>query len=476
MAATSNIGRVIPIYRGAYSATQRYQSMDQVTYQNDLYMVKFRREPPIGTTPTNSSFWDPIYVIASQVKLYRDEIVDSLSAIEVITTSLREQVDTINGYYDDITTKHSDVQGYVSLINKKFIGVSPTPPTQDLNGDDLSEDNIGAWYYNSADNYGYTWTGTDWENLTKSANYDASKLTGKLPVGVLPFSVGTFGKSVVATELRDDFLSTVGMRYIDLLARPSTVSALGISDFSETVQDIVGALITSGSNINVTYSDDNNRLTVSNTATANTTPFTPAAGIAANNIQSALVELSNKLTTVVNSDAGKMTKTTYDPDNKQINVYNRNNHTGTQAISTIASLETTLAAKASRDIVISTSGLADGGGNLQANVTISVPVASNSQAVDGSSNVVAMTPATTKAAILSYITTSTNRNLSAFPLGQEILVADLSGAARNSVVSNIRCSNDDAEEFVNGGSGTLLSGIWQARGRSFGGTICERTM
>lgn len=49
------IGKVRPAYQGEYDETKTYSFMDRVFYNNNVYEAV--TEPPVGTLPTDSSYW-----------------------------------------------------------------------------------------------------------------------------------------------------------------------------------------------------------------------------------------------------------------------------------------------------------------------------------------------------------------------------------------------------------------------------------
>lgn len=119
---------------------------------------------------------------------------------------------------------------------------------------------------------------------------------------------------------------------------------------------------------------------------------------------------------------------------------------------------------------ISTAGLATGGGDLSADRTITVPIATQAQAEAGTNNTTAMTPLRTQQAINENLSgvpgfytggSSSNTN---FPIGQ-YLNADLAAGsnARNAATNDIRLGAADSN-FTTAGSGSILNGTWRAKG------------
>ena len=71
-----------------------------------------------------------------------------------------------------------------------------------------------------------------------------------------------------------------------------------VTDFSEAVDDRVGALLQPGTNITLNYNDAANTLTVNSTASgsnaASGITFTPVGNLIATDVQAAIVELDNE--------------------------------------------------------------------------------------------------------------------------------------------------------------------------------------
>ena len=111
-----------------------------------------------------------------------------------------------------------------------------------------------------------------------------------------------------------------------------------ISDFTEAVQDVVGAFMASGTGATVTYNDASNTLTIS--AAGSGGGIDPEA--ARDTIGAALIGLGN-ITVTVNDAADTITFTTAATVNAtDAALRDRATHTGAQAISTITDLQTAL--------------------------------------------------------------------------------------------------------------------------------------
>jgi hypothetical protein len=118
--------------------------------------------------------------------------------------------------------------------------------------------------------------------------------------------------------------------------------AAHITDFTEAVQDAVGAFLGAGAGTNVAYDDVNNTLVVSFTGTAGET-YDPEK--VRDTIGAALIPLG--LITLSVNDAGDTITIGTSATQNQTDAYllSRGNHTGTQAQSTVAGLELDLAAR-----------------------------------------------------------------------------------------------------------------------------------
>lgn len=122
-----------------------------------------------------------------------------------------------------------------------------------------------------------------------------------------------------------------------------------IADFTEAVQDVVGAFMASGTGATVTYNDAANSLTISAAGAGG--GIDPEA--ARDTIGAALIGLGN-ITITVNDAADTITITTSATVNDtDANLKNRDNHTGSQAISTITGLQTALNAAAQKSANLS---------------------------------------------------------------------------------------------------------------------------
>jgi hypothetical protein len=116
-----------------------------------------------------------------------------------------------------------------------------------------------------------------------------------------------------------------------------------VSDFVEAVQDVVGGLLGSGSNITLNYDDTANTLSV--TAVGDGTGMDPEAVRDAIGI--ALVGVGN-ISVAVNDAADTITvSTTATANATDAALRDRATHTGEQAISTVTGLQVALDAKAS---------------------------------------------------------------------------------------------------------------------------------
>jgi hypothetical protein len=121
-----------------------------------------------------------------------------------------------------------------------------------------------------------------------------------------------------------------------------TQTAATISDFTEAVQDAVGAFFGAGTGVSVTYNDAANTLTVSATGGGGVTD--PEAVRDA--IGAALIGVGN-ITVTVNDAGDTITVSTSATQNStDAQLRDRSTHTGSQAIGTVSGLQTALDAKA----------------------------------------------------------------------------------------------------------------------------------
>ena len=125
----------------------------------------------------------------------------------------------------------------------------------------------------------------------------------------------------------------------DRATHTGTQTSSTIADFTEAVQDVVGAFMASGTGATVTYNDAANSLTISAAGTGGG-GIDPEA--ARDTIGAALIGLGN-ITVTVNDALDTITITTTATVNStDAALRDRSSHTGVQAISTIQDLQTTL--------------------------------------------------------------------------------------------------------------------------------------
>jgi hypothetical protein len=55
-----NMGKVVVTHKGPYNAAAKYEPLDEVFYAGSTYRVKYNTDPPIGTSPTDDTYWIPI--------------------------------------------------------------------------------------------------------------------------------------------------------------------------------------------------------------------------------------------------------------------------------------------------------------------------------------------------------------------------------------------------------------------------------
>lgn len=132
----------------------------------------------------------------------------------------------------------------------------------------------------------------------------------------------------------------------------------------------------------------------------------------------------------------------------------------------------TLGAAASAT-TISAAGLADGGGDLSTNRTITVTEASQAQAEAGTASTVVMTPRRTKEFADSNVYSGGSTSNTDYPIGSIVLV-DGAAVSRNQSAT-IYLSTTDNNRFTTSGA-TALAGTWRARGRGQFGSSGDCTL
>ena len=84
--ATTNLGRVAYVDKGAYNAATTYKKKDVVLYQNGSY-VYINNTPTSGNVPTNATYWqvmlDPTAMNAASELFYSGGIEPSSPNVKV---------------------------------------------------------------------------------------------------------------------------------------------------------------------------------------------------------------------------------------------------------------------------------------------------------------------------------------------------------------------------------------------------------
>jgi hypothetical protein len=57
MPSAQNLGKIIPDHKGSFDEAIQYNQLDEVFYLGSTYRVKLGSSPPVGTLPTNISYW-----------------------------------------------------------------------------------------------------------------------------------------------------------------------------------------------------------------------------------------------------------------------------------------------------------------------------------------------------------------------------------------------------------------------------------
>ena len=52
----TDLGKVMPTYKGNWSSTSTYGKLDYVLYENNTY-IGISKTIPVGTLPTNTTYW-----------------------------------------------------------------------------------------------------------------------------------------------------------------------------------------------------------------------------------------------------------------------------------------------------------------------------------------------------------------------------------------------------------------------------------
>jgi hypothetical protein len=194
-------------------------------------------------------------------------------------------------------------------------------------------------------------------------------------------------------------------------------TAASISDFREAVQDAVAALLGAGSNITLTYDDENNTFTIQGAAAG--TSFDPEATRDA--IGAALIGVGN-ISVAINDAGDTITlSTTATQNSTDAQLRDRGTHTGTQDASTITGLTKSSVGLANVD---NTSDLAKPVSTAQATAISQAGTAARDRA--------------------NHTGTQTSTTISDFTEAVQDAVAGFLGAGSNITVTY----NDDANTFT----------------------------
>jgi len=134
-----------------------------------------------------------------------------------------------------------------------------------------------------------------------------------------------------------DNVSAANLR--DRTTHTGVQASTTISDFTEAVQDVVGAFMASGTGATVTYNDAANTITIAATGTSDLEAIRDAIGVALIGVGVISVTVDDTANTITISSTATANST-------DAALRDRSTHTGTQAQSTITDLSTDLAAKA----------------------------------------------------------------------------------------------------------------------------------
>ena len=117
-----------------------------------------------------------------------------------------------------------------------------------------------------------------------------------------------------------------------------THTSAQVSDFTEAVQDVVGAFMASGTGATVTYNDAANTITIAATGTSDLEAIRDAIGVALIGVGVISVTVDDAANTITISSSATANST-------DAALRDRTTHTGVQAQSTVTNLTTDLAAR-----------------------------------------------------------------------------------------------------------------------------------
>lgn len=170
-----------------------------------------------------------------------------------------------------------------------------------------------------------------------------------------------------------------------------TQTAATISDFTEAVQDAVGALLGAGSNVTITYNDASDSLTISATGGGGVTDpeaVRDAIGVALVGVGNITVTANDALDTITIT-----TPATVNDTNAQLR--DRSTHTGEQAIATVTGLQTLLDGKAALSHTHTSSQVSDSTATGRSVLTAASAAAARTAIGAGTSSLVVGTTSST---------------------------------------------------------------------------------
>lgn len=124
----------------------------------------------------------------------------------------------------------------------------------------------------------------------------------------------------------------------DRTTHTGSQTAATISDFTEAVQDVVGAFMAAGTGATVTYNDAANTITIAATGSTDLEAVRDAIGVALVGVGVISVAVDDAANTITISSTATANST-------DAQLRDRSTHTGSQAQSTITNLTTDLAAR-----------------------------------------------------------------------------------------------------------------------------------
>jgi hypothetical protein len=231
-------------YKGTYSSSQKYTKYDVVEYNSMIYMC-ISLSTPIGTSPTDDTYWYPLSIKGdqgesgtglsprgvwnSEIQYYKDDLVSYnnqlWAAKEDNINSLPNNDSTIwySVLYSDVTkdyvnTKFNESKDYIDTkYNELFQSVSDGKTTvANAITDKGVETNATDTFATMAENISLIETGIHTTDATATENqilenYTAYVNDNKITGTMTDFSLASNGDDVVSSTYNDQpIINTVG--------------------------------------------------------------------------------------------------------------------------------------------------------------------------------------------------------------------------------------------------------------------------